>query len=506
MACIRLRKRDDSIQFFKTLNIERFRPCHTRALGVKYLSFRKHDSILFLAAYLACPAPLAFQRERGDKRVKEPRGRISFGPHQLVGDLHKYHAHTSPGRVLPSYRSSSSAMDSALLSAKMPPAPLSRTSSAHSFSSEDDASLGSSPATVISSSRRTRKRFTNIQLTMLENLFHQNSHPSREDREAVAKAGGMEIKSVTIWFQNKRQTERKTAAVNNSSVPTDGYGAAMPHITSTIHTFSLHNDNHSSRTASPPFSVPSRASSAASSYPTTASRPSLDRVASRSELRTAAPRTPSRRHNLSGAIWDSMPSSPLAPPISPPAREFIDFGKNAKTRRTLEWACAAARLADKDGYATGLGSGSASLGSASASAGSASHHHRDREHRERGRERDHPHHHHHRHTGSGGSSRRDRGHTSSSRRESSARRLVRSEGSSASLTSMDFDAQTDEEDHEAITPPSTWGKGDPRWTTGERGGMNIMSLTSAAAAAGVEDDDMLKAALALCGLGRRGQC
>ncbi|KAJ3494831.1 hypothetical protein NLJ89_g10727 [Agrocybe chaxingu] len=78
---------------------------------------------------------------------------------------------------------------------------------------------------------------------------------------------------------------------------------------------------------------------------------------------------------------------------------------------------------------------------------------------------------------------------------------------------MDFDAQTDEEDHEAITPPSTWGKGDPRWTTGERGGMNIMSLTSAAAAAaagelpkGVEDDDMLKAALALCGLGRRGQC
>jgi hypothetical protein len=40
-------------------------------------------------------------------------------------------------------------------------------------------------------SRRTRKRFTNVQLMMLENLFHQNSHPSREDREAVAKAGGM---------------------------------------------------------------------------------------------------------------------------------------------------------------------------------------------------------------------------------------------------------------------------------------------------------------------------
>jgi len=76
----------------------------------------------------------------------------------------------------------------------IPPPPLSRTSSAMSFSStseDDGASMSSSTVTVITASRRTRKRFTNVQLTMLENLFHQNSHPSREDREAVAKAGGM---------------------------------------------------------------------------------------------------------------------------------------------------------------------------------------------------------------------------------------------------------------------------------------------------------------------------
>ena len=85
-------------------------------------------------------------------------------------------------------------MHQAPVFAALPPAPLSRTSSAASFSSEDDACMSSSTAaTVISSSRRTRKRFTNVQLTMLENLFHQNSHPSREDREAVAKAGGMSV-------------------------------------------------------------------------------------------------------------------------------------------------------------------------------------------------------------------------------------------------------------------------------------------------------------------------
>lgn len=72
-----------------------------------------------------------------------------------------------------------------------PPMPLSRTSSSASISSEDDASMSSSTVTAIGSTRRTRKRFTNAQLTMLENLFHQNSHPSREDREAVAYAGGM---------------------------------------------------------------------------------------------------------------------------------------------------------------------------------------------------------------------------------------------------------------------------------------------------------------------------
>ena len=57
---------------------------------------------------------------------------------------------------------------------------LSRTSSAASISSDDAA-------------RRTRKRFTSVQLIMLEQLFHQSSHPTREEREAVAHAAGMYV-------------------------------------------------------------------------------------------------------------------------------------------------------------------------------------------------------------------------------------------------------------------------------------------------------------------------
>ncbi|KAF8814474.1 homeobox-domain-containing protein [Phlegmacium glaucopus] len=331
-----------------------------------------------------------------------------------------------------------------------PPLPLSRTSSSNSFSSEDDGASMSSSTVTVSSSRRTRKRFTNTQLTMLENLFHQNSHPSREDREAVAKAGGMEIKSVTIWFQNKRQTERKSAATSNTNNSGHSPSNAVPNITSTMHTFSL---NGTSRTASPSLSTTSKSTS-------NAHRPSLDRVASRSELRVAAPRTPSRRHNPSGAIWENMPSSPIAPPLSPPPREFIDFGKNTRTRRTLEWACAAARVAEKDGHSTEMSSAGANTSSSTIKAGGGSRGRTiRREHNHTGNDNDRP--------------RRECGDESA----------------------MDVDL-TDEEDHEAITPPSTWGKGDLRWTPAEGGLASTLPK-------GVDDDDMFKAALALCGLGRR---
>jgi len=313
-----------------------------------------------------------------------------------------------------------------------------------------------------------------------------------------------EIKSVTIWFQNKRQTERKTAANNLNNGSSSGGGTnsghhggsvnLVPNVTGTLHTFSLHHSE--TRTASPPFSVSSRSSGGGGGGGTSAARPSLDRVASRSELRAAAPRTP-RRANPTGAIWDNMPSSPLVPPISPPAREFIELGgKNTKTRRTLEWACAAARLADKDGYASGMtsgfggsggGGGSGSAMSVSSGSSSASS------------------------TGSRGRSMPKERSSNHGRIEKSRQRRDGPSSSLSSSSSKDVDMDlTDEEDVEAITPPSTWGKDDRRWvpTATNEGSHSLMALTSVAASGGplpkgVDDDDMFKAALALCGLGRR---
>ncbi|THU97407.1 hypothetical protein K435DRAFT_796532 [Dendrothele bispora CBS 962.96] len=225
--------------------------------------------------------------------------------------------------------------------------------------------------------RRTRKRFNSVQLMMLENLFHHNSHPSRQERETLATAGQMEIKSVTIWFQNKRQTERRGAqnALNNST------NRGSRHI---LHSDPFAPSTISSRNQGVFRSVSfSSLSMRSKNTTTTHTRPSLDRVASLSELPEAPqshiPRTPTRltRTRSVGSddtimdednsfsttttavssttfddfsrssIWESMPSSPPIPLTSPPARDFVEFGK-LKRSRTLEWACARQRLAGKE--------------------------------------------------------------------------------------------------------------------------------------------------------------
>lgn len=140
-----------------------------------------------------------------------------------------------------------------------------------------------------------------------------------------------------------------------------------------------------------------------------------------------------------------MPSSPVTDPISPPAREFVEFGKK---RRTLEWACAAARLAEKDG-ARPLSVDPITVSRASS--------------RTRTRERQ--------------------------------------------PSKLDLEITDDEED-QLVTPPGTWGDGDRRWTSDPRGSGAIVSFPPPnhheSSSKHIEDDDeIMKAALALCGLQNR---
>lgn len=140
---------------------------------------------------------------------------------------------------------------------------------------------------------------------------------------------------MTIWFQNRRQNERKASlnAAVMAAEPTFPV-VVRPALRKCKTRASIQHTLLPSPYAHPPQS------------PLTSSlsrRPTLETMARRSELRTAPPRTPTKRPDSTKSLWDNMPSSPLAPP-SPPEKEYVQFGMGT---RSLEWACAAARLVGK---------------------------------------------------------------------------------------------------------------------------------------------------------------
>ncbi|KAI0694443.1 hypothetical protein BC835DRAFT_1415341 [Cytidiella melzeri] len=243
--------------------------------------------------------------------------------------------------------------------------PLSRTSSASSVSSVDTQASSDDVSRDGDTPRRTRKRFTSAQLMALENLFHQTSHPTREQREGLAEQVGIDLRAVTVWFQNKRQTERKVALHNTTNDCTALTNASTPF--PSMHSMGMGQSPQmfNASASHPPLSAsPSLSSISSTSLRTVRShtnwpqlsdhrRPSLDHIASRSERVNQIIRTPTRHRtqsspNNSHRLFDNMPSSPLSP-TGDRDRVYIDFAmrKKSKTKPTLEWACAAASMSTR---------------------------------------------------------------------------------------------------------------------------------------------------------------
>ncbi|KAI9570270.1 hypothetical protein HD554DRAFT_408434 [Boletus coccyginus] len=176
-----------------------------------------------------------------------------------------------------------------------------------------------------------RRRNTPAQLSALQQLFEATPHPTRAQRQALANEIGMELKSVTNWFQNRRQTSRKKSSSENN--PTK---ARLPH-------------------------SPARHRNRRSKTPLDRSKISLDRIAELSErpsltlqLNTSrVPLTPRKSNvqqkNLSSPpeLWAHMLSSPAVPPSDPdPDPEearMAALSSRAKILYPLEWACLKAR-------------------------------------------------------------------------------------------------------------------------------------------------------------------
>ncbi|KAI0326756.1 hypothetical protein GY45DRAFT_1328517 [Cubamyces sp. BRFM 1775] len=288
----------------------------------------------------------------------------------------------------------------------------SRTSSTSSVCSDDSRasadtnnnSLG--PADVIvQGPKRTRKRFTNLQLMMLEHLYHKVSHPTREQREQLAKDAEIDVRSVTVWFQNKRQTDRRlhrqlsepaTIPFNLQPFSSPAQSTLLPPSSpfsdasgKTIHTVRARTLSSASIASSASMSslIPSTITSGRkrerergheSERRHVRQKPSrhlsLDAIAARTERPVLIPRTPpqciassssparlrtpepsSEDGSCAGgvgdadigskALWENMQSSPAAPDPAPRTeRDLVRYGRK---RYTLEYACAREILGGK---------------------------------------------------------------------------------------------------------------------------------------------------------------
>ncbi|KAI8981340.1 hypothetical protein BD414DRAFT_419864, partial [Trametes punicea] len=260
-------------------------------------------------------------------------------------------------------------------------------SSVHSDDSLVSADVGTllGPAdAIVEGPRRTRKRFTSQQLMMLEHLYHQASHPTREQREQLAKDAEIDVRSVTVWFQNKRQTDRRIhrQLSEPASMPVHLQPSSSPAYLSPSSPFSNASGKTIHTVRARTLSSTSVASSAsAASLCLTGSRKrerkhehasdrrhvrhkpsrhlSLDDVAARTERPMIIPRTPpqcpasssspersrtpeapSEDDSCAGtkALWENMQSSPPAPDPAPRSeRDLVRYGRR---KYTLEYACA----------------------------------------------------------------------------------------------------------------------------------------------------------------------
>lgn len=177
-----------------------------------------------------------------------------------------------------------------------------------------------------------RRRNTPQQLKALQQLLELTVHPTREQRLALAVELGMELKSVTNWFQNRRQTEKRKSLVWNENNPPKTHAPQLRR---------LKQRNPNNRSISS-FSVSLDKIAQLSERP---SSPSLLLTANQAPLtprttNVCVPSSPSPSE-----LWKHIPSSPAIPQSSPGAEEarLAGLPSRSKTWRSLEWACLKAR-------------------------------------------------------------------------------------------------------------------------------------------------------------------
>ncbi|KAI0328155.1 hypothetical protein GY45DRAFT_1215456, partial [Cubamyces sp. BRFM 1775] len=245
--------------------------------------------------------------------------------------------------------------------------------------------------------KRARHKMTDFQLQKLEALYQEDTHPSRAAKEKVAQEVGMTIKSVLIWFQNRRQDRRR----KSTNTPTKGSPARVRRTTGQNNRKASGDAPKNSngiirqrKTATPvvglgpatPVSVQSASIPSQATTPlpphtihTTESSQGNDSMEASEDSLSTAPtsvrhlprvtRSPSSSLDSDSsdgspyALWRFIVPSPPPPPPLPPTHIAQDGSRRSRhpfgnmqasdlvqRRPDLEWACANSAARRKHGY------------------------------------------------------------------------------------------------------------------------------------------------------------
>ncbi|KAG1783523.1 hypothetical protein EV702DRAFT_958240 [Suillus placidus] len=205
-------------------------------------------------------------------------------------------------------------------------------------------------------SSRKRHRMSSTQLMCLESLYQKDTHPSRHRKNQLAGELGMDYKTITIWFQNKRQIAKRSQP-NAPCLPLqiqDGVSQTPDHqlpvqSLSVLRRVSSPSVNDTLQ----PMIMPSVCSEKSRTTPSLQEQESdVNNLPKKSlqvkpllnSLDKAQPMTASKPSIQE--LWQHLPSSPTAPSsvsdrgseVRSPTRDEKD-ARYSKRGLTLEWAC-----------------------------------------------------------------------------------------------------------------------------------------------------------------------
>ncbi|KAI1789807.1 hypothetical protein LXA43DRAFT_1096056 [Ganoderma leucocontextum] len=228
--------------------------------------------------------------------------------------------------------------------------------------------------------KRPRHKITDYQLHRLEELYRADTHPSRGAKEALAAEVGMNVKSVLIWFQNRRQDRsRKSKAVatpalmrKHRPIPVEARPIKPSKYASPLARSAAARAKTAAKGKPPPL-TPSRivplSAETTLVTPQTAHQtpPSEDAYSHLRQPRrsTSSDTLPSEKHTPD--LWRHLPPTPPSrsrkpsqwPSSSPsrgsPLKPFADASNVPQPihpeKLTLEWACANSAARRKHGLA-----------------------------------------------------------------------------------------------------------------------------------------------------------